>query len=311
MIRCIAFFSILLLVGGISCSKDSASTSLSRSFCLIPLKFVSYTEAPLIDVDIDGVQYQLKIDTGSTTCFTLKKRVLDQIDSKEPIGTCKAYDFRGNSYEEPEYLIPKVTIGKLYIEPGIASEENYFFLTQGSKSGPPLKTLDRQTKKQLAHVDGRIGNGVFKSIVCFFDFSREHLLIAEDINEFKKEGILNGYTEVPFELHKGLVILSAMTDLGPVKLLLDSGASVSILKGVSDEPIFVTHKIKHLTFGACEYGSWDFRLIPFTDKISDLDGILGADFFNKHAICLDFHNQVAYIQPPKSFLETFSAWLGF
>ena len=44
-------------------------------------------------------------------------------------------------------------------------------------------------------------------------------------------------------------------------------------------------------------GCWPFYVIQFGERWSHIDGILGLDFFKRHAIYLDFSNQLAYIHP--------------
>jgi hypothetical protein len=98
--------------------------------------------------------------------------------------------------------------------------------------------------------------------------------------------------QIPFELTKGIVTLSAKTESGTKRLFLDTGASASLL----NEPDASANKwIKsQLSLGGFDFGPWDFYLYEFHFPV-EIDGALGIDFFKKYKIHLDFEHSMAYI----------------
>lgn len=300
------FLLPIVLLSLASCTHHAFQSS--DSCTRIPLYSFPCTDSPILKADIDGKRYALQIDTGANTAFKLQKRVLDQIHNKEPKGMSNGSDIKGNQYEEPQFLLPEVKFEDLKAEGALAEEESVFFRTHGSKIWPPPEAYDRRTRKQLNDIDGRIGNDVFRAFsTCYFDISRSVLFVAKGIENIQRNCSLEGFIEVPIEISKGWTIISAETELGTKKFLLDTGASVSVFRKSVIDTIHaeelhdgIWEFNTTLSFGGCDFGKKKFWVFQFPEKISEFDGVLGMDFLKEHAICLDFQNNKAFIQPTKN-----------
>ncbi len=110
--------------------------------------------------------------------------------------------------------------------------------------------------------------------------------------------------ETSFEMGRWGIVLSIETDIGTRRLILDSGASASIIKNSSlnlssikkeapGRQMFTTTKF---VIGGHDFGPVDLSLFEIASSI-DADGFIGLDFLKKYAIYLDFENSKAFIGP--------------
>ena len=287
-----AIAALLLTVVCISCTRRENMKMEKGEFTKIPLFFLPCTDTPLIHAEIEGRIVCLKVDLGASCDLMLKERILEKVQDKEFQGLSKAFDSAGTSYNDAQYLLPKIKIGNLNIQDAFAGEENLQFLTKGSKLGYwKQKWIDQQ----LFLIDGRIGCGILSHVHCYFDLPHQALYLAKSLEQIRKCYASDEFIEVPFELQNGLIFLTASTDFGVKRFLLDTGASVSIVRkstfpGVKNDWI----KSK-LVLKGFDFGQWEFFLYEITERLQ-IDGVLGIDFFKKYGVHLDFEHSKAYIQ---------------
>ena len=104
---------------------------------------------------------------------------------------------------------------------------------------------------------------------------------------------------VPFQSGQFGIVITAETDLGTKRLVLDTGATHSALRGVlevapPDE--LPLSKSNTLLIGNHDFGKWEFVMYPIPKEAHDIDGILGIDFFLEHSIYIDPFEQLATIE---------------
>lgn len=268
----------------------------------MPVRFFPFSSSPLTKITIEGKQYTLLIDTGSSHALDLHKRVLDEIQEKEFIQITRYFDLQGTPYPVSKFQVPEVTLDRnLRLNKLIVHEENIDFLTKGTNAGRTRSFWGKiREQLELFFIDGRIGWPSFEQTACFFDFQNASLFLAKNIEILREEGILvlENFIKVPLDFSKCGPVLSAQTEQGVKKFLLDTGASQSVYK----EPNLQSKEVTHLTLniGGCELDCWDFWPYPMTSElIRELDGILGIDFFKSHRICFDSQGGYIYIQRAK------------
>jgi len=315
----VLFVIILCVFFYLGFSKESPK---NLSFLRIPISFFPFLDRPTMKVEIEGKKYSLLVDLGSSFPVFLHKKYIDKIEDKESAGIFKSFDVNGNCYERAGFKVGDVKLQENCKLTGVVIiSEDIDFLLKGCKISPPGIWHRLMDQLELLIMSGRIGLPVFRAGDCFFDFPNSYIVVADNITSLiDRAGCsVDGFVQVPFNLEKYGVILTLQTDLGLKKFVLDTGATHSILKKsqVAKEIakefkpgkwFYRNHKTE---IAGCNFGICNFVLFDFTDRF-EVDGILGVDFFKKHAICLDFHNQIAYIQPPKKeneLREKLSAWL--
>lgn len=273
----------------------------------IPVSFFPFVDRPLIKVEIENKKYSLLVDLGSSHPIDLHKKSMEEIKNKKFLEVSKYVGMRGKTYPTQAFQLPQVRLLNLVIEGLVGFEENLDFLkdakTWQSSSiwGQFKDQLDRLT------VDGRMGWTIFNDGTVFFDFPHSALVIAKDLNTLIGKGgyPLDEFERVPFELQKWGLVLSVKTDMGNQKFLLDTGVTCSLIRAsLFSEKLKAPYVSEQLKIGNVDLGSWKFRLTEYNDEM-ECDGILGIDFFKRHEIYLDFHNQIAYIKRDQDFFVKF------
>jgi hypothetical protein len=277
----------------------------------IPVVFSADFSLPMVEVEIEKNTYFLEIDSGAAGLFlSLRADILERINSKESQGDSQSMDVKGNVYTFPQFLLPKLKVHGYEFGPFIAEEESLDFLTKGSvffESTRDLRVVD--------HSDGRLGLQWLRKHNWYFDLANSSLSMIE--GEVAKV-VPRGYVEVPFEITRFGIVISARTDLGSRKFVLDSCASASALK----RSIVPEDMAKEISEGRWLFRSrkfilegenfpnQKFWLLDVHTLFGDIDGILGVDFFKKYPIYLDFENRKAYIGPSQqSFLSRYFNWM--
>lgn len=279
---------IFLMICILSCSMSK-----NENFpCRIPIYYLSCSDSPLVKVNIEGSDYNLKIDLGTNSNFTLKSRVLDHIRDKKWEGKSRHTDIRNNQYESNKYKISPIKLGHLKIEDAIVSEEHEFFIAVGSK---PFGSSKSDIDKQLELIDGRIGCSVFNSCSCFFDFKHSLFCVSPGFDEIKKSINWSEGIEANFDYDKELICVEFLTEQGTKRFVLDTGASRSLVNRSS----FIHAnqkklKIQKLELGSKNLGPWHFYCLDASEKLG-ADGILGMDFFKRFAVYIDFPNRKLFL----------------
>jgi len=271
----------------------------------LPVNFSHNLLEPLVNIEIEGIKYAVFVDLGSVGYeFHFEDRVLKKIKNKEAVGTGEFGDLRGNLYSCPEFRIPEIKIGDAAIFNSIVTERNHQFLHNVLVW--PTSNTQELIDEEAARIDGKIGLPVFQHYNCLFDFPNSVIVLQKNIGDPGKTYPPNKFVRTPFSLEKYGIVLSVETNAGIHRVVLDTGATVSAIRKSIINPVnakevekgyFSTDK---LTIGGCDYGAWGLILFDISEKW-DVDGCLGADFFLEHAIYLDFHNNMAYIQRPEKF----------
>lgn len=295
---------ILLVILGISFCFIPAHKKKSTK---IPVIFTVDPYHPLVKLLMRGNAYTFLVDTGTYRDLYLCKNVFEKIPKIESEKSIKILDLRGNVYKWPIYSVSDVKIGTLAFSDLDVIEESLDF-DENTKLWPSPNSTNQR------YYHGRIGWQFFKDYCPLFDFPNSSIFLAKRLEDLKGDGLLKieNYIKVPIDIENGMIVLSIETDQGKQQVILDTGSTFCTLKTNKIEPT----KIKLLPSGkpyfpsnklmieGYNFGRQPFALTEITDLIN-ADGVLGADFFLKHAICFDFANHVAYIEKPVGQMATF------
>lgn len=318
----IGLFVLLCLMTFHFFSRYQSYAPLEGLAARIPIRFFPYSNVPKVQAEIEGKQYSLLLDMGFSKQIDLKRKWIDQIKDIKKIENAKFFDVKGSEYEVSGFFIPKVVLKEgVTFSNGSINEISPAFHIDGATLWPESGWKRWQKYLQFQAIDGSIGWPAFQKAVCLFDFSRSVLFVAERIDSLMNCKGYSGedFVAAPFELKNFGAVLAFETDLGVKHLLLDTGATHSCLREslvpkeaatefAKDKRLYVNRK---LSCGGQDLGSNFFVLFDITEKL-DVDGILGFDFFEDRAVCLDFPNKMAYIQyrgEKPGLCERFICWL--
>src|SRR5579883_3091039 len=89
----------------------------------VPVEFTS-ANIPYTDVELEGNIYSFEIDTGSNFPLSMEEGMLDLIRKKELLGMDEWRDIKGNEYETPTYLIPRINMGEITFLDVVTQQEH-------------------------------------------------------------------------------------------------------------------------------------------------------------------------------------------
>jgi hypothetical protein len=262
---------------------------------LLPVTIHSSKNTPLLTILIEGRQYHVDFDSGSQYQLQLQKENLDSVTKKRPAGSCESFDLKGNVYVESSFDVSGIKMENNILPDIRVFELDESFLHNTHVAGNLANTFSSQ---------GILGLDAFRNQNLLFDFARSSLIVCNDKKALESQGYhLSSMVQVPFEHYKKCIFIIAETDMGPLKLIIDSGASLTIVrasifqeqlcqKSNWDLPKFTTSTF---VFNGKDFGPQDLMLFDITNKLVECDGVLGMDFLLKHQLYIDHQSRVVYI----------------
>ncbi|MGE5195809.1 MAG: hypothetical protein ACM3JI_00585 [Anaerolineae bacterium] len=280
--------------------------TISPSFTQIPVTFTSF-DTPLLASEIEETKYLLKFDLGSKFQLSLNKDILASITDKKPYCVAKWRDIKGNFYESPSYLVPKIRVGDLILTEVIVKQEDDIYVTH--------TTLwkDSKDERKFENKDaGTLGRPLLEKTNLLLDFSNSKIIACNTKQKLKEMGfLLDEMAQVPIETDAKGIIVKVNTDAGTLKLVLDTGATITLIRSSllqaqackRDERGFLTFVTSRFVMGKKDFGRKNLFLYDITPELHEIDGILGMDFLKNHVIYIDYPNKVIYVgdRQPSSF----------
>lgn len=268
--------------------------SSKKNLCIkVPVRFSTSSSHPVIDVYIQNHAYPSCLDLGLSAPLILEEKVFDKI-KRRPYKISGRTDFRGNSYFDPSYFIPKIVIGSLSwqnvlgVELHPDWENNTRFLTNELLSFIPEVTPIT------------VGAPLLKKTNMLLDFSNKALYLCNNLKTLQKKGVIKDkLIKIPFTLKGPLIVLEATTDWGKKKLLFDTGSSFSLIHTPLIPPPTQDTNADQLLFLVSNQfilGGYDFGKQTLHTMASHFEiGFLGMDFIKHHTIYIDYKNKTLYI----------------
>ncbi len=265
-----------------------------KHYCRVNV-FFSPNNIPYIEMNIQGNPYLIGMDLGSSFDLSLRKAVLDAL-YKTPYEFSKNQDLGGNTWYAISYRISDVKVGDQKFKDIVVAEldeseaKKVIIFPEGEMGE------ESDTRQERA---GFIGMPLFEKTNLLLDFSQAAAIFIEDKKGLKEAGYhLDTFTKVPFQRKSSGIILKAKTDFGDIRLLLDTGCTVSFIRASLG-----AHRFNNMVFilGDRDFGAMYLYPFGISPNINDFDGILGMDFLCKHIIYIDQEEQAIYIgDHPKS-----------
>ena len=267
-------------------------------YARIPVIFLPHSKTPHVEAKVEGIKCLLGLDLGSSSALHLTKNLIEQLH-KDQMGKVTWFDMRNNRYENLTYLIDKLTFAKVTVSHIKAWENDLDRSIKGSILSDEDEELE---KEKLKYHSGMIGRQVLLGAELLLDFQNGVFFFIRNLDALKKEGYsIQSFIDVPFDLEKVGVVFSIDTDMGIKRFILDSGASISLIKpcGAKDKiikkgviPFITTSKF---SIGEIKVGSMDLYLFELPEICENVDGILGMDFLSRYAVYLNAKEKNAKI----------------
>lgn len=196
-------------------------------------------------------------------------------------------DAFGREIRSPMYRVPAVTIGgHSFHDMVVTQSEN---LPAGA--GPP--------------VPNSIGRQLLSQYFVQIDYPKSTITLWPiESNTVARASC--GAKSIPMErtTDPGLVVITLTTSAGPVRALLDTGASYSVLpetlvkeRGLATNSQGDTsfYRLGRLVSGGHDLGSIEFVVLP-AQPPEDFQAFLGFNFFNNRVVCLDYGHREVLVQ---------------
>ncbi len=275
---------------------DKHGNSLSKSLTLkVPVEFTK-SGLPIIGIRIKGKIHKMIVDTGSAWEMILPSENFST-DSLKHLQTSESINFFGQASKVDSYSLSECRIGKAKLKNLISCKiEN--FQTKLSVKQSSLGTIN---SKGL----GYIGWPLLNRTNLYFDLGNAELLLVKHQNDLKKAGIcLEEFERIPFELEKCGLVIKVESDLGILRLMVDTGATGSLIKPgiLSANPLskdswdnehFLSNKF---ILGKSNFGKQPLYPLSIAPQFGQIDGVLGMDFLREHPFYIDYQNRLIYIR---------------
>lgn len=246
-----------------------------------PVK-VDYTNTglPIVNITINKKTIPLLLDTGSTFAANIDEDVINTFDL-EPLYDSVSSNYRGDSYCTPNYFINHLDIANAKFYNVIAHTRKSEFYE--APLDVPLIT------KEGAQEAGNIGCPLLKRTNLFCDFPNNKIVFASPNFD------CSSWEAMHYDDYRGLILISVNTQLGLLKLVVDTGSPVSFIdKKLVGSMELIT---SNLSLGNSDYEEISFYPIDLSELGAHIDGILGMNFLKNHPFYIDFENNFVYFEP--------------
>lgn len=263
---------------------------------VLPITFDEYS-IPSVSLDMEGVPYELTLDTGSGEALHLHRDVLDRLESVRFTGEIqRSSDMAGAVQENARFVIDELSIDGLTFRDLRGVELSPWGITVGEDSPLPESPV--------------LGLGFFKEHRILIDYRSKELTVLDPSSDFSPNPDA-GWVKVPFRLSGEGLVLQAEIAGQPSDMVLDTGATTSFAvadriantaAAVPCQSVYPTLEQEgcrlvpvSTVFGKAPT-TFDAFLIE-GDSNFDAAGLLGGDFLSQHAVLVDFVGKRMFVRP--------------
>ncbi|KAF1051998.1 MAG: hypothetical protein GAK43_02150 [Stenotrophomonas maltophilia] len=254
---------------------------------------------PVLSLELGGARQVFHLDTSSLEALHLDRALLANI----PGLTLSAEKRRSTDLTGKVYLDDRFRIARLDVDGLRFDNVDGVTLTPWGKTLSP----DGHLPSTMA-----IGLGLFKDKALLIDYRQRQLSVAAQARPL----IIGqtGWIDLPLQLTEEGVVLHMAQGAGRYDLILDTGASLSVLfKQAGARPFTPLAAcqtlLAGLDFSGCQATTLHFAE-PGLERLSlgamvldgdyghlDMHGLLGSNFFEHFAVLLDFPGERLLIRP--------------
>jgi hypothetical protein len=262
------------------------------------LIFDNIYNLPSIIMDFQGEKIPLILDTGSKGALHLPIALIDKIPNKtENSEKVRWIDLSGNIKEVRSFIVDRLELDS-FIFNNIQVLEykswGLFISSDLTKSNPDKEEIDAENSV--------IGLGLFKDYVLTINYPENKITISDSINI--SDDLNKNWISIPFYLNRNGLVINMFDGLNNYEMILDTGATVSIIKEESLSPFSSKFfepedNFRYISLEMTDVASDKIKAI-IIDSLPDefeSDGIIGFNFFRKNIVKIDFRNKQMWIHP--------------
>ena len=257
------------------------------------LTFDDKYNLPLIMINYQGEKIQMILDTGSNIALHLPMDLINKIPNKmENSEKIRSTDLSGSVTELRSFIIDKLVLNSFTF--------NNVQVVEYKDWGLYISSDQTNNSEDTNEDKPVIGLGLFDDYVLTINYPESNITISDDI----ATNLTPQWIAIPFDLNGEGLVVNLSDGIKNYKMVLDTGATVSLIKQQSLSPKSITISDPEDDFKAISLDvnnvANDSVLPIIIDSFPNefqADGLLGADFLSKNRVKIDFKNKQMWIQP--------------
>ena len=257
------------------------------------LTFDNKYNLPLIMINYQGEKIQMILDTGSNIALHLPMDLINKIPNKmENSEKIRSTDLSGSVTELRSFIIDKLVLNSFTF--------NKVQVVEYKDWGLYISSDQTNNSEDTNEDKPVIGLGLFDDYVLTINYPESNITISDDI----ATNLTPQWIAIPFDLNGEGLVVNLSDGIKNYKMVLDTGATVSLIKQQSLSPKSITISDPKDDFKAISLDvnnvANDSVLPIIIDSFPNefqSDGLLGADFLSKNRVKIDFKNKQMWIQP--------------
>ncbi|PXZ03448.1 aspartyl protease family protein [Gilliamella apicola] len=258
------------------------------------ITFDSKYNLPLIMMDFQGEKITMTLDTGSKIALHLPMDLINKIPNKtENSEKIRSIDLSGGVTELKSFIVNKLELNSFTFNKVQVVEYKDWGLV--ISSDPTIDDSEDTDEDKPV-----IGLGLFDGYVLTINYPESNITISDDTST----DLNPNWVAIPFDLNDEGLVVTLSDGIKNYKMVLDTGATVSLIKqqSLSPESIKISDpedNFKSISLDVNNVAN-DSVLPIIIDSFPNefqSDGLLGADFLSKNRVKIDFKNKQMWIQP--------------
>jgi len=244
---------------------------------IVPLSFSS--KLPKVRVEMGDATVMVRLDTGAYDFgISLADKDFGPAHVKVT-GTTHWKDARGNELQGRTFVVPELRIGGLTVH-DVSGTELVF--------APDFVPPDR---------DGKLGFAFLRNYAVALDFSSAQMRIYPADSSRAPDECEQGH--VSLSVASAGLLSTLGTEFGRMRLRWDTGAPGNQLTPRSmkinpdADPYGRQVRLHNVSLGSVHLPLLSAQVVDL--KIPGVDGVLGADFFAGHRVCLDVKHRTVSV----------------
>ena len=262
---------------------------------------LSTSGLPLFEVLIEDTACPIVFDLGSDQELSINSSAIEPFN-KTYCGIERWMNYKGLEFSYPKYTLPKIQIGSQEFKDVTVAT----FPVERENDDVIWNSADQERTRRKNI--GTIGREILGKMNALIDIENSKIIFTNSFKKLEEAGYnIPSFTKIPFTLTPLGIVLDVQTDLGSVKLVLDTGCTYTMLCDVlypqNISSLTYRHGLPTLTtekfsINGVGFGSKELYFLEIAEDFEGIDGLLGMDFIECHVMYIDFKNRAIYIQEP-------------
>jgi hypothetical protein len=248
----------------------------------VPIELIN--NFPVLAITVGEEPVSVMFDLGGSDEIVLSPAALRSLKVERLAETYTWVDAKGNRLESQRFRIRELRIGSLLVHNVTGHEDT-----------------EAATYRKTPAGVGYIGAALVRDFKLVVDYGQRSMtFIPNDTPDPEIHGCTG--SEVRFDpTMGGEPITKAVTDLGELVFVWDTGAPMSLVReslvrarGFTPDGLYI--RSKRFGLDGEDFGPMQFRLFDFAEP-AEVDGFIGHDFFAHHVVCIDLSGKRFLVRP--------------